>query len=89
MQLNFFSLNSSPDVWFDAILSELYMQFFFTSGLGLCSNMHFQLLDLLLRRVPFQIIPIQLNLLQGNVTQSVVTFTSKMNAPELNFNCPR
>ncbi len=33
-----------------------------TSGLVFCSDVHYQLLDLLLRRVPFQIIPIQLNL---------------------------
>ncbi len=60
-----------------------------TSGLGFCSDMHYQLLDLLLRRVPFQIIPIQLNMPQVNFTQSVVTSTSNMNAPELNFNGPR
>ncbi len=51
--------------------------------------MHYQLLDLLLRRVPFQIIPIQLNLPQVNFTQSVVKSISNMNAPELNFNCHR
>ncbi len=60
-----------------------------TSGLVFCSDMHYQLFNLLLRRVPFQIIPIQLNLPQVNSTQSVVTSTSNMNAPELNFNCPR
>ncbi len=37
----------------------------------------------------FQIIPIQLNLPQVTFTQSLVTPTSNMNAPELNFNCPR
>ncbi len=35
---------------------------------------------------PFQIIPNQLNLPQVNFTQSVVTSTSNMNAPELNLN---
>ncbi len=43
--------------------------------------MHYQLLDLLLRRVPFQIIPIQLSLPQVNFTRSVVTSTSNINAP--------
>ncbi len=60
-----------------------------TSGLGLCSDMHYKLLEILLRCVPFQIIPIQLNLPQVTFTQSVVTSTSNMNAPELNFNCSR
>ncbi len=60
-----------------------------TSGLVFCSDMHYQLLDLLLRRVPFQIIPIQINLPQFNSTRSVVTSTSDTSAPELNFNCPR
>ncbi len=39
--------------------------------------------------VPFQIIPIQLNLPQVTFTQSPVTPTSNMNAPELNSNCLR
>ncbi len=38
--------------------------------------------------VPFQIIPIQLNLPQVNFTHSVVTPTSNMNAPELNSTVP-
>uniref|UniRef100_A0A672NWV2 ArfGAP with SH3 domain, ankyrin repeat and PH domain 1 n=1 Tax=Sinocyclocheilus grahami TaxID=75366 RepID=A0A672NWV2_SINGR len=44
--------------------------------------MHYQLLDLLLRRVPFQIIPIRLNLPEVNFSQSVVISTSNLNAPE-------
>ncbi len=32
-----------------------------TPGLGFCSDMHYQLLDLLRRRVPFQIIPYPFN----------------------------
>ncbi len=46
MQQQFF-INSSPDTWFDAILSLSYtgsiisIFIFFTSGLGLCFNMHF------------------------------------------------
>jgi len=39
--------------------------------------------------VPFQIIPIQMNLPQVNFTCSVVTYTSNMNAAGLNLNCPR
>ncbi len=39
--------------------------------------------------VSFQIIPIQLNLPQVNSTQSLVTPTSNMNAPEINSNCSR
>ncbi len=70
-------------------LTQALQAVILTSGLVFCSDMHYQLLDLLLRRVPFQIIPIQLNLPQVNFTQSVVTSTSNMNAPELNFNCPR
>ncbi len=51
MKQNFF-LNSSPDVWLDAILFlSSTGRFFFTSGLGFCSDMHFQPLKLLLRRV--------------------------------------
>ncbi len=38
---------------------------------------------------PFQIIPIQLNLPRVTFTQSLVTPTSNMNAPDLNSNCPR
>ncbi len=51
---------------------------FLTSGLGF--HFDIQLLDLLLRRVHFQIIPNQLNLPQVNFTQSVVTSTSNMKA---------
>ncbi len=52
--------------------------------------MHFQMLDLFIKTcVPFQIIPIQLNLPQVNFTQRAVTFISKINAYELNFNYPR
>ncbi len=54
-----------------------------------CSDMHFQMLDLLLRRVPFQITPIQLNLPQDNFTRSLLISTSNMNAPEQNLNGPR
>ncbi len=39
--------------------------------------------------MPFQIILIQMNLPQVNSTQSVVTSTSDMNAPELHFKCSR
>ncbi len=52
--------------------------------------MHYQLLDLLLRRVPLKIIIIQLVLnSQVTFTQSVVTSISNINAPELDFNCSR
>ncbi len=79
-------LNSS-DVWLDAILS--LSSVLLTPGLGLCSDVHFQLLDILLRLVPFQIIPIQLNVPQVTFTRSAVTSTSNKNALELDFNCPR
>ncbi len=88
MQHIFSELFSRCVVWCNPV-SELYRQLFLTSGLVFCSDMHYQLFNLLLRRVPFQIIPIQLNLPQVNSTQSVVTSISNMNAPELNFNCPR
>ncbi len=39
--------------------------------------------------MPVQIILIQMNLPPFNSTRSVVTSTSDMSAPELNFKCPR
>ncbi len=39
--------------------------------------------------VPFQIIPIQLNLPQVSFTRILEISTNNMNAPELNFSCPR
>ncbi len=78
-------------MWLDAnlLLSSTDLAILLTSGLVFYSDMHYQLLDRLLRCVPFQIIHIQLNLPQVNFTRSVITSTSDMNAPELNFNCPR
>ncbi len=49
--------------------------------------MHSAVRPFIKRFVPVQIILIQLNLSQVNFTRSVVTFTCKMNAPELNFSC--
>ncbi len=89
MQHHFF-LNSSPDVWFDAILSLSYTGSLF--DLRAWSLLWYALSAVrpfIKMCVPFQIISIQLNLPQVNVTQSLVTPTSNMNAPELNFNCPR
>ncbi len=61
-----------------------------TSGLGFCSDMHYHLFRPFIKTcVPFQIIPIQLNLPQINFTQSVVTSTSNMNAPERNSVVPQ
>ncbi len=74
MQQNSF-LNPSPDVWLDASLFLSSRQFFFfTSGLSFCFEMHYQLVRSFFKMcVPFQIIPIQLNLPHVNFTQSVVT----------------
>ncbi len=89
MQHNFFR-NSSPEVWFDAILSlsstgSLFdLRAWFLLWYAFSAVIHF-----IKTCVPFQIISIQLNLPQVNFTQSAVTSTSNMNAPELNFNCPR
>ncbi len=83
-------LNSSPDPCLDSIL--------FLSSTGSLFDLKAWILlwyafsavrSFIKTCVPFQIIPIQLNLPQFNSTQSVVTSTSDMNAPELNFNCPR
>ncbi len=84
-------LNSSPDVWLDVnlFLSSTDSPFdprawvllwYASSAVG----------PFIKTCVPFQIIPIQLNLPQVTFTQSLVTPTSNMNAPpELNSNCPR
>ncbi len=79
---------SSPDVWLDAV-SELYGQFF-TSGLGFCSDMHFQLLDVLLRCVCLSKSSHSIEL--GHRLPSLeveLKSRSNMNAPELNLNCIR
>ncbi len=75
MQQSFF-LNSSPDVWLDASLFLSSRQFFFflPQGLVFALKCIISLLDLFFKMcVPFQIIPIQLNLPNVNFTQSVVT----------------
>ncbi len=85
-----FFLNSSPDVWLDTNLflsstgSSFDLRAWFLLWYALSAVRSF-----IKMCVPFQIISIQLNLPQVNFTQSVVTYTSNMNAPELNFNCPR
>ncbi len=90
MKQNFF-LNSSLDVWLDVNLCFSSTDcVLLTPGLGFCSDMHYQLLDLLLRRVSLsKSYQLQLNLPQDTFTQSLVTPASNMNAPELNSNCPR
>ncbi len=81
-------LNSSPDLWLDTILflSSTGIFFFY---LRAYFYYFFAIKTFIKAYVPFQIIPIQLNLQQVNFTQSVVTSTRNMNAPELNFKCPR
>ncbi len=70
-------------------VSELYRQFFWLQSLGLLWYALSAIRPFIKTCVPFQIIPIQLNLPQVTFTQSVVTSTSNMYAPELNFNGPR
>ncbi len=71
-------------------VSELYRQFFsYLRALFLLWYAFSAVRCFIKTCVPFQIIPIQLNLPQVNFTWSVVKSTSNMNAPELNFNCPR
>ncbi len=60
-----------------------------TSGLGFCSDMHYQLLDLFWEVCACPNHTHSMNLPQFNSTRSVVTSTSDMSAPELNFKCPR
>ncbi len=85
-----FFLNSSPDVWLDANLflsstdssfdpRAWFLLWYVLSAVG----------PFIKTCVPFQIISIQLNLPQVTFTQSLVTPTSNMNAPELNSSCPR
>ncbi len=77
MKQNFF-LNSSPDVWLDSNGFWSIQAVNLTSGLGFCSDMHFQLLDLLLRCVCLsKSYPFNLNLPQVT-TWNVVTYTSNM-----------
>ncbi len=84
-----FFLNSSPDVWLDTnmFLSSTDCSFdpraWFLLSNALSAVGHF-----IMTFVPFQIIPIQLNLPQVTFTQSLVTPTSNMYTPELNSNCP-
>ncbi len=87
MQHNFF-LNSSPDVWFDAILSlSSTCSLFDLRAWFLLWYAFLAARPFIKTCVPVQIIPIQLNLPQDNFTRSAVTSASNMN--ELNFNCPR
>ncbi len=84
-----FFLNSSPDVWLYANLflsstdcsfdPRAWFLLWYASAVG----------PFIKTCVPFHIILIQLNLPQVTFTQSLVTPTSNMNAPELNSNCPR
>ncbi len=79
-----FFLNSSPDVWFDAILSLSYTGSLFDLRAWFLLWYAFSAVRPFIKtRVPFQIIPIQLNLPRDNFNRSAVTSTSNMNAPEL------
>ncbi len=71
------------------LVSELYRQFFDFRAWFLLWYALSAVGPFIKTCVPFQIIPIQLNLPQFNSTWSVVTSTSNRNAPELNSNCPR
>ncbi len=88
MKYNFFT--TSPGVWLDVNLflsstcSSFDLRAWFSLWYALSAVRPF-----IKMFVPFQIIPIQLNLPQVNFTLSVVTSTSNMNAPELNFSSPR
>ncbi len=77
-------LNSSPDVWFDAILSLSSTDCSFDPRAWPLLWYAFSAVRHFIKTyMPFQIIPIQLNLPQDNFTRSAVTSTSNMNTPEL------
>ncbi len=86
----FFFLNPSPDVWLDTNLFLISTDSSFDPRAWFLLRYALSAVGSFIKMcVPFQIIPIQLNLPQLTFTQSLVTPTSNMNAPELNSICPR
>ncbi len=69
---------------------ELLQTVLLTPRLGFCSDVHYQLFDTFIKTcVSFPNQTYSIEFATGYRTQSLVTPTSNMNAPELNSNCPR